>query len=133
MIVFIIVFLIAIISLFGMLMFRAWEIRTSRIEKSLSTREIFPEMHFRHVEKIMLHLAKYVVQWIILVIVKYWFIIYTKAKKWAVKNWPKVYNLFKGKGEDTNPQKYSFMERARLELKAKIRHTREKVRKEHEE
>ena len=133
--VIIIIFLITIILAFGMLSFRAWEIKTSRVELPSSTHKIIPDIHFRHVEKIMLHLAKYIIQWIVLVVVKYWFILYTKTNKWVVKNWPKVYNLFRKKEEEVNnnPQKYSFVQRAALELKAKIRHTKEKVRREHEE
>ena len=133
--VIIILFFITIILAFGMLYFRAWEIKTLRVELPISLRKIIPEIYFRHVEKIMLHLAKYVIQWIVLMVVKYWFILYTKTNTWVVKNWPKIYNLFKNKEDEVNnnPQKYSFVQRAALELKAKIRHTREKVRREHEE
>lgn len=131
--VIIILFFISIVLAFGMLSFRAWEIKSLRVEPVSSSRKVIPEMYFRHVEKIMLYSAKYVIQWIVLMVVKYWFIIYTKAEKWGVKNWPKVYNLFKRKEEDTGSQKYSFVQRAKLELKAKIRHTKEKVRREHEE
>jgi len=116
-----------------MLSFRAWEIKTLQTEPGISQRKLVPELYFRHVEKIMLHLVKYLIQWIVVMVVKYWFIIYTKTKMWAVKNWPKIYNLFKRKEDDANPQKYTFMERARLELKAKIRHTKEKVRQAHKE
>ena len=132
--VIIILFFIAVILAFGMLYFRAWEIKTLQTTPPTSPRKIIPEIYFRHVEKIMLHLAKYVVQWIVLMVVKYWFIVYAKAKNWGVKNWPKVYKFFtRTREEDIEPQKYSFVQRAILELKAKIRHTKEKVRREQQE
>jgi len=129
----IIIFFIAIISIFGMMMFRAWEIKTSRIEKPLLKRKIFPEIYFRHVEKIMLYLAKHIIQWIVLMAVKYWFIIHTKTKKWAGRKLPKIYEFFKKKSKDINQQKNSFVQKAILESKIKIKHIREKVRKDHEE
>jgi hypothetical protein len=132
--VIIILFFISIVLAFGMLYFRAWEIKTSQAKPPIALRKLIPEVYFRHVEKIMLHLAKYAIQWVVLMVVKYWFIVYTKSKNWGVKNWPKLYNFFKKRPEGiTDPQKYTFIQRAKLELKAKIRHTREKVRREHEE
>jgi hypothetical protein len=116
-----------------MLMFRAWEIRTSQIEKPASEQDIIPEIHFRHVEKIMLYLAKHVIQWIVLVVVKYWFIVSTKVRNWIGRNWPKIYNFFKKKTEDINEKKNTFVSRAVLESKIKIKRIREKVKREHEE
>jgi len=129
----IILFLIAIILAFGMLMFRAWEIKTTQIEKPLSTQNIFPEIYFRHVEKFMLYLTKHVIQWIVLMIVKFWFIIYAKTKKWTGKNLPKIYEFFKEKTKDISQQENSFIQRAILESKIKIKHIREKIRRDHEE
>ena len=129
----IIIFFIAIIGAFGMLTFRAWEIKTSRVERTPTTQKIIPEMHFRHVEKIVLHLIKHGVQWVVLIIAKHWFITYTKTKKWVLKKLPKVHEFFKKKSKDINQQKNSFFHKAILESKAKIRHVREKVRREHEE
>ena len=133
MVAIIIIFFIAIISLFGMLMFRAWEIRTSRALKPEPGTDVLPKIHFRHVEKIMLYLAKHIIQWIVLVVVKYWFIISTKVRNWIGRNWPKIYNFFKEKTEDINQQKNSFVSKAVLESKIKIKRIREKVRREHEE
>jgi hypothetical protein len=130
----IIIFLIAIISLFGMLIYRAWEIKTLQVETPVTTGGLFPEIHFRHVEKFMLYLAKHVIQWIVLVVVRYWFIVSTKTKKWIGKKSPKIHNFFSKKKELSDPfQKPSFVQRAVLESKMKIKHIREKVRREHEE
>lgn len=130
----VIIFFIAIISLFGMLIFRAWEIRTANIEKPLSNIEIFPKMQFRHVEKFMLYLARHVIQWIVLVVFKYWFIFSIKTKKWICKKLPKIYNFVNKKKELPDPfQKPSFVQRAVLESRIKIKRIREKVKKEHGE
>jgi len=129
----IILFFIAIILAYLMLSFRAWEIKTLRADPSISPRQLVPEIYFRHLEKIMLHLAKHIIQWIVLVVVKYWFIIYTKTKKWGVKNLPKIYKYFKEKTKDIEQKEKSFIQKAILESKIKIKHIREKVRKEHEE
>ena len=117
-----------------MLMFRAWEIKTSQINKPLPEQKNFPKLYFRHMEKIMLYLAKYIIQWIVLVVVKYWFIVTTKIKKWGEKNLPKIYLFFKGKPKKVEDLKikHSFVRRAVLESKTKIRHIKEKIRKEHE-
>ena len=118
---------------FMMLSYRAWQLETLRTEPATPHGKLVPEIYFRHVEKIILQLVKYTIQWIVLIVVKYSFIIYTKVKKWIVNNWPKVYNIFKSKPQEANPVKYTFAQRAKLELKAKIRHTKEKVRREQEE
>jgi len=115
-----------------MVMFRAWEIETSRIPKH-SNRNIFPKIYFRHVEKIMLYLTKHIVQWIVLVAVKYWFIVYTKTKKWTRKNLPKIFKFLKKESKEVKKQSDSFVKKAILESKTKIKRIKEKVRKEHEE
>jgi len=128
----IIIFFVAIISAFGMLMFRAWEIKTSRVENTSSTREIFPKIYFRHVEKIMLYLAKHIIQWVVLIVVKYWFILVAKTKKWGDKNIPKISEFFKKKTSDISKKRNSFIRKSVLESKMKIRNIREKVRRDHE-
>lgn len=134
MIAVIIIFLIAIISLFCMLMYRAWEIKTLQVEMPVTIGDLFPEIHFRHVEKFMLYLARHVIQWIVLVVFKYWFIFSIKTKKWICKKLPKIYNFVNKKKELPDPfQKPSFVQRAVLESKIKIKRIREKVKKEHGE
>ena len=127
----IILFFIAILSAFAMLSFRAWQIRTSRIETPENPRKIVPEIYFRQVEKIALYLAKHVIQWTVLTVVKYWFISTTKSKKWAHKNYPKIAKIFRKKEEKNGNSKISFSKRARLELKSKIGRIKEKVKREH--
>ncbi len=130
----IILFLIATILAYLMLSYRAWEIKVLREEPSIPRSKIIPEMYFRHLEKIMLHLAKHIIQWVVLMVVKGLFIITTKTKKWIGMNWPKVYSFFSKKNGEPDPlQKPSFVRRAVLESKMKIRRIKEKVKHEHGE
>jgi hypothetical protein len=128
-----ILFLIAAIMAFFMLSYRAWEIKTLQADPSISPRKLIPEMYFRHLEKIMLHLAKHIIQWIVLKVVKYWFILITKVKKWTAKKLPKILEFLKKKEEEikTEQQKDSFFRKAVLESKSKIRRIKENVRREH--
>ena len=128
MILYFIIFLISIILAFGMLLFRSWEIRTHR--KNIPDKNIsLPELPFRHLEKNMLYLTKHIVQWLVLVVVKYWFISRIKTKKFIVENWPKVHHFLKRKpGKDK--KKMSFTKRAVLESKFKIKRMKERIRDE---
>lgn len=116
-----------------MVTFRAWEIKTGRVEIPYQAKSILPKIYFRHVEKIMLYLTKHIVQWIVLMAVKYWFIVYTKTKKWAGKKLPKIYDFFKTKPKVLIQPKNSFIQKAILESKIKIRNIKEKVKREHGE
>ena len=116
-----------------MIMFRAWEINKIDKQNPLPDRKIIPEVYFRHTEKIMLYLAKYIIQSIVFIIMKYWFIALTKTKKWLWKSLPRFYNLFIKKINDTETQNDSFFRRAVLESKVKIRKIKENVRREHGE
>jgi hypothetical protein len=133
MLIIIIIFLIAITSLFGMMMFRAWEIKKVEVKNPLPIRKMVPEIYFRRVERIMLYLTKHIIEWIVLMVVKYYFILSTKSKMWVEKNWPRFYNFFNKKtNKDTEPEKNSFFRKAILESKVKIQKIKENVRKEHE-
>jgi len=127
------IFFVAIIALFGMVMFRAWEIKSGQTEKPVSLRNIFPEIYFRHTEKIVLYLARHTIQWIVLMVVKYWFISLTRTKKWFDKKLPKIRVSIEKLSKNGNGIKKIFAHRSVIELKTKIKHIREKVRKEHGE
>jgi len=128
-----IIFLVAIISAFGMLFFRAWKIRENKNEESIYSIRVIPEIYFRQVEKIMLYLTKYIVQWLVLNTVKYWYIVTIKTKKLISQKLPKLHNYFKRKPNDDGIQKTSFIKRAVIESKIKIRRIKEKVKKDHKE
>lgn len=115
-----------------MLSYQAWEIKTLRTEKVNNLPKIIPKIYFRHLEKNMLYIIKHIIQGIILVTVKYWYITEAKTKKWIKKNWPKVSNYFRAKTSNINERKNSFIKRAVLESKIKIRRVKEKVKRENE-
>ena len=81
----------------------------------------------------MLYLTKRAIQWIVLVVVKYWFIGLTKFKKWVADKWPKVHAFFAPTPKPTNTTRPSYMRRAVVESKMKIRRVKEKVKREHAE
>ena len=128
----IIIFFIAMIGAFGMLIFRAWEIRTGKIIVEEEKPKFTPELSFRYFEKIFLYVTKHIVQWIVLSCVKIWFIMVTKIKILFKNKLPKISKLFKKK-ENTDSRKISFIQRAVIESKIKIKKVKEKIKKEHEE
>ena len=128
-----IIFIAALLVAFGMLVFRAWELRTERIKVPGVVEETLPDLSFRHVEKSMLYLTKHLVQGIVLWVVKHWFILITKTKKFIADKWPKFYAKFQKKPEATDVNKKpSFFKKAILESEAKIKRIKEKVKREHE-
>jgi hypothetical protein len=128
-----IIFFIAIVFAFGMLTFRAWELRKGHAILPSGTTEKAQEFSFRQLEKYMLYLTKRAIQWIVLVVVKYWFIALTKFKKWVADKWPRVHAFFAPTPKPTNTTRPSYMRRAVVESKIKIRRVKEKVKREHAE
>ena len=130
----IIIFFISTITAFGMLVFRAWQIRTMRASIPENVENKIPDLTFRHVEKSMLYLTKHVVQSIVLTVVKYWFIITTKTRKKISDSWPKIHAILQKKSEspDVVNKKPSFFRKAILESEAKIKKIKEKIKEEHE-
>lgn len=115
-----------------MLVFRAWEIRTNRIIIEEEKPKYTPELSFRRIEKIVLFLLKHLVQWIVLSSVKAWYTTTTKIKIWLHNKLPKI-NKFFHKKAPTDSRKISFIQRAVIESKIKIKRAKEKIKKEHEE
>lgn len=133
MILTIVIFFIAVITAFGMLAFREWEIRTNRIHANNET--VMPpvsEISFRHVENNAKHITKDILQSLILIIAKYWLIMATKLKKWISENWPKIARLFQKKPKSPAGEELSFTKRAILESKSKIKKLKKKIKEEHE-
>lgn len=116
----IIIFFIAIIIAFGMLTYRAWEIKTSRVIFSGNINDHAIKIPFRRIEKIMIYSAKYIIQSIVVIVVKYWFIITIKIKK---KILPKIQKYFSKKDK-------SFVRQAIEESRVKIKNIKEKVKEE---
>ncbi len=128
-----IIFLISIIGAFGMLLFRAWEIRTNRIKISEEKEKYTPELSFKKIEKVFLILAKYTIQWIVLSSVKLWFKTNSKIKLFIQNKLPKINKFFTKEAKIEDPRKISFIQRAVIESKIKIKKVKEKIKKEHEE
>ncbi|MCX6753570.1 MAG: hypothetical protein NTV03_00745 [Candidatus Nomurabacteria bacterium] len=132
MIIPIIIFLIAIIAAFGMLFYRAWEIRTSRFVVKEEHENYLPKLSLKEAEKIALYVIKHVIQSVVVFVVKSWFLFITKTKIWIQNNSPKIHKFFQKK-TCTDSRKISFVERAIIESKIKIKKVKEKIKKEHEE
>lgn len=132
MIFYIIFFIIAIIVALGMLIFRAWEIKTMRVELQLNTKQRGLEFSYKDIEKTLLYIIRRIIFVVVLTCVKYWLIISTKIKKEVSENWPKIHKLFQSKPKEISPRKHSFISQTILESKARISKLKEKIRKEHE-
>ena len=115
-----------------MLMFRAWEIKTSRRIEKENILGYKPELSFKHIEKVVLHTTKHIIQWTVLSCVKLWFLLITKTKILIQNKLPRLNKLFT-KETPVDPRKISFVERAIIESKIKIKKVKEKIKKEHEE
>jgi TRAP-type C4-dicarboxylate transport system substrate-binding protein len=113
-----------------MLVFKSWEIKTKRINGDQTIELKIPELPFRHLEKNMLYLTKHIVLGVVLVSAKYWFILSTKFKKWFDEKWPKINAYFKKNTDKVTSYRHSFVKKAILESKVKIKRIREKVKEE---
>ncbi len=129
----IIIFFIATILAFGMLSFRAWEIKTNRVILEDDKPKFTGELSFRYFEKIFLYITKRIIQWMVLSFVKIWFTITTKIRIWIKNKLPKINKFFQKKEKVVGSRKVSFVERAVMESKIKIKRVKEKIKKEHEE
>src|SRR3989339_2284093 len=108
----IIIFFIAIILAFGMLIVRDWKLRTKRIIIIDEQDKFTPNLSFRYFEKIFLFLTKHIIQWIVLSSVKVWFLIVAKTKVLFQNKLPKINKLFKKKEGIFDSRKISFIQRA---------------------
>lgn len=117
----IILFFIAIIVASLMLIIKTQKIKSG---KDVSSPDkdccVIPEIPFRQVEKIMLYLAKHIIQWFILMSVKYWLITTNKIKEIVREYLPKIENYFEKNINPNTPRKSSFIHRAIIESKIKI-------------
>ena len=93
---------------------------------------IIPEIPFRQVEKIMLYLAKHIVQWCVLMTVKYWLITTNKIKKIVREYLPKIESYFEKNINPNTPRKSSFIHRAIIESKVKIYKMKQKMKEDRE-
>ncbi len=126
----IIIFFISIVLAFMMLLFKVWQIKTAPHTIKETMNPTIPEFPFRHFEKSMLYLIKHILQSLLFVLAKYWFIILAKVKKIFNEKWPKINSYFKKKEISNRPYRRSFLEKAILESKAQIKTIKDKVKEE---
>lgn len=131
MIIFITIFFVTLMVAIGMLFFRAWEVKTSQVIVEDESRNSLPELSFRRIEKILLFLTKHILQSIVLFSVKTWFTIITKARIWIRNKLPKINQILKKKIK-SDTKKISFVQRAIIESKIKIKRVKENIKNEHE-
>lgn len=129
--IYIIIFIISIFSIFIFLSFRVWEIKNGYKPSIANNKEAqIPHIPFRQIEKNMLYLTKHVAQWLVLVTVKYWFIGVIKVKKTINNKLPQIRNFIKKRRENNKDKNISFFKRAVLESKFKIKRMKQKIREE---
>jgi len=131
--IYIIIFILAIVSAFGMLSYQAWEIRNG---KKVFIREnliLSQTKSFKNIERSILTFLKYFIQKTLLLLMKLWFLIVIKIKKLWVEKKPMIHSLLKRKNKDPkSPQNPSFVSKALTESKYKIRRMKEKLHEKHE-
>ena len=133
MIYFIIIFLIATATSLGVLSYRSWEIRNGNEIIAHKIENPISKISFRDLERMVAHLLKHYIQQIVLIVVKYWFILRIRTKKFIMEKWPKVYKIFEKKPFDPNvPLKPSFFTKALLESKVKIKRLKQKIHEDHD-
>jgi hypothetical protein len=125
------IFFVALFFAFGMLTYRAWELKTSRvtIDGLHQTKSLV--VPFRRIEKIFLYIAKHLIQSFLVFLAKYWFIISIKIKKKFDQLWPKIH-AFLIRKKITSQNRNLFIKRAIFESKVKIRRIKEKVKRENQ-
>lgn len=127
----IIIFFVALFIAFGMLTYRAWELKTARVATN-DSEEIKPLIiPFRRIEKISLYVAKHLIQGLLVFVAKYWFIISIKIRKKFNQIWPKIH-AFLIRKKIANYNRNLFIKRAIFESKVKIKRIKEKVKRENQ-
>lgn len=90
-----------------------------------------PDVSFRKIEKYMLYYTKNIVQITVITVVKYSMISAIKTKKIVREKLPHIHNKIK-KVLSKKDNKPSFIQKAILESKTKIRRIKDKVKREHQ-
>jgi hypothetical protein len=127
----IIIFIISLLIIFGLLVLSARQIQSGKRQIAISR---VPDMSFRKIEKVVLYYTKNIVQTTVIVVVKYSLIGAIKTKKMVKENWPHIHKKIKKvlTKKDPTDAKPSFIQKAVLESKTKIRRIKDRVRKEHQ-
>ncbi|MCC6323603.1 hypothetical protein IT400_02295 [Candidatus Nomurabacteria bacterium] len=126
----IIIFIISLLVIFGLLTYSTREL--ARGARQIGQPRV-PDVSFRKIEKVVLYYTKNIVQITVITVVKYSLIGTIKAKKVMREKLPHVHRkikkvFLKKESTDTKP---SFIQKAMLESKTKIRRLKDKIKKEH--
>lgn len=126
----IIIFLISLFVVFGILISSARKVQ-------LGQRQIdgvwAPDVSFRKIEKYVLYYTKNVVQITVITVVKYSMIGAIKTKKVIREKLPHIHQKIKKVISKREPgSKPSFIQKAVLESKTKIRRIKDKVKRDHQ-
>jgi hypothetical protein len=130
------IFTVAISISFLTVSYRAWQMRRLGARSMESNINYAESFSFRNIEKVMLYWANRTVVGVVGFVVKYWFTITTKTKKWIAESLPKVHKIIEKVDKvpnNTLVKPRTFIRKTILESRAKIRRVREKVKMEHEE
>lgn len=126
----IIIFLISLLVIFGILISSARKVQ-------LGQRQIdgmwAPDVSFRKIEKYVLYYTKNIVQITVITVVKYSMIGAIKTKKIIREKLPHIHHKIKKVISKREPgSKPSFIQKAVLESKTKIRRIKDKVKRDHQ-
>jgi hypothetical protein len=130
-ITFSIILIVSLISLFLIISYRVWEIRTSKIEIFVNDMKSELQLCFRNIEKITLYFTKKIILNMITLSVKFWLILKIKIKKKIVENWPKIHKLITKTEKELTPKKNSFIKQTILEAKVRVSKIKEKIKNDH--
>lgn len=126
----IIIFAVSLIVVFWVLVRSARQISTGKRQLKA---DFTPDISFRKIEKYVLYYTKNIVQVTVVTVVKYSMITALKTKKVLKDKWPSIHNsvkkVFKKREAGEKP---SFIQKAILESKTKIRRIKDKVKKDHQ-
>jgi hypothetical protein len=123
------IFLLSTITAFGVLCYSAWEAQTET--RMPVGRPPMKKISVRQMERYMLYFLRHFLQLLVLLVVKYWFLALTKAKKFIVEKLPKFHTWLKSVFVNTSGRP-SFFSRMSSDLKVKISHMKDNIKKDHE-
>lgn len=126
----ILIFAISLIVVFGILI---RSVRQIRAGKRQLNEDFTPDISFRKIEKYVLYYTKNIVQITVVTVVKYSMITALKTKKVVKEKWPTIHTKIKRVFNKREAgEKPSFIQKAILESKTKIRRIKDKVKRDHQ-
>ncbi len=125
-----ILFLIGILITLTVVSYSANEVKMGA--RQVNTTNAPSELSFRKIEKVVLYYGKYIIQGLIITTVKYSFIAKTKTQKFLMDKWPKVHKVIILTTKKPILKTGSFISHTIKESKIKIKHIKERVKRDHD-